>query len=111
MTKCRLEILRHVFNILMLLVASSLSSCVTARSTYDNRPQKIIIIYYDSEIGNKRLLKAAGKYGSEVLYVYKIINGIAVTVPKGKTTSDAMIYYGKVKGVLSVAEDRKMRLY
>lgn len=71
MTKYRQEIFRHVFNIMMLLVASSLSSCVTARNIYDNRPQKIIIIYYDSEISNKRLLKAAGKYGSEVLYVSK----------------------------------------
>jgi len=41
----------------------------------------------------------------------KNINGIAVTVPDGKTIQEATKYYDGIKGVLSVVEDGKMQIY
>lgn len=96
--------------ILILAILSVFSSCRAAEAVNDELPTENLIIYYSPDTGNEKLLKAAEKYGSNILYVYKNINGIAVTVPKGKTVSDAVKYYGKVKGVLSVTKDRKVQL-
>lgn len=76
----------------------------------ENVPNQNLIIYYEPETGNDDLLRAAKKYGSEVLYVYKNINGIAVTVPKNKNLPDAIKYYENVKGVPSVTKDEKLQL-
>lgn len=73
-------------------------------------PCENIIIFYDPAAGNAALLDAAKTYGSEVIYIYKNINAIAVTVPAGRTVSAAKEYYGNVKGALSVTEDRKLQL-
>lgn len=45
-----------------------------------------------------------------MIYAYRNINGIAVTVPKGKSVQEAMKYYDSINGVLSVVKDQKMRL-
>ena len=87
-----------------------LSSCRTVKPVPEDVPAENLIIYYEPEAGNEGLLAAAKKYGSKVLYVYKVINGIAVTVPKGKTFREAMDYYGRIPGVLSVTQDRKLQL-
>ena len=87
-----------------------LSSCTAAKSLQGNTANENLIIYYSPDCGNTELLRAAKKYGSKILYVYKNINGIAVTVPKGKTVPDAMKYYGKVNGVLSVSQDQMIQL-
>lgn len=68
-----------------------------------------LIIFYEPQTGDAELLKAAEKYGSEVLYEYKNFNGIAVTVPKKRSIPDAIKYYEKVKGVLSVTQDRLLQ--
>lgn len=87
-----------------------LSSCRTVKPVPEDVLAENLIIYYEAEAGNEALLAAAKKYGSKVLYVYKVINGIAVTVPKGKTFREAMDYYGHIPGVLSVTPDRKLQL-
>ncbi len=102
---------RQLFKILILAIAAVLSGCASTKPAQDGGARnENLIIYYDAEAGNGDLLKAAEKYGSRVLYVYKNINGIAVTVPNGRTVTDAVKYYEKVKGVLSVTQDRKMYL-
>lgn len=87
-----------------------LPSCRTAKTSAESGSNESLIIYYEPATGNKELLKAAERYGSEVLYVYRNFNGIAVTVPKGKNISDALKYYTGIKGVLSVTKDEKMQL-
>ena len=72
---------------------------------------RYLIIFYDSAIGKEKLLEAVKKYGSEVLYEYKNFNSIAVTVPPKYTVSKTIRFYKKVRGVLSVSEDRKMELH
>ncbi len=101
---------RQVYKILLMMGAILLPSCQTVKPVPEDVPAENLIIYYEPEAGNEALLAAAKKYGSKVLYVYKVINGIAVTVPKGKTSREAMDYYGRIPGVLSVTQDRKLQL-
>ncbi len=101
---------KQVFVILTLIFMSTLSSCKVTKSLQDNAANETLIIYYLPDVGNSGLLSAAKKYGSKILYIYKNINGIAVTVPDGKTMQEAMKYYEKVNGVLSVTKDQKMQL-
>lgn len=100
-----------VANLLALIIIMSMSGCSTTKSTQKILGHENLIIYYDPQGGNGELIEAAKKYGSDVLYVYKNINGIAVTVPDGKTIQEATKYYDCIKGVLSVVEDRKMQIY
>lgn len=66
----------------------------------------VLIIYYDKSVGAGPLLKAAERYGSEIIYRYNIISGVALRVPENKSDEEAIAYYKKVKGVLQVARDR-----
>lgn len=101
---------KYIFKALILAAISLLSGCSTSKTVQENVPNQNLIIYYEPETGNDDLLRAAKKYGSEVLYVYKNINGIAVTVPKNKNLHYAIKYYENVKGVLSVTKDEKLQL-
>lgn len=104
------EVLKWGLWILTIAMLSCLSSCTTTKSALHDTPTENLIIYYSPVTGYEELLGAARKYGSKILYVYKNINGIAVTVPKSKTLPEAMKYYEKVNGVLSVVPDRKVQL-
>lgn len=99
-----------MFRIMLIAVALVVSSCSATKRMNESHENENLIIYYEPGAGNEELLKAAKRYGSEVLYVYQNINGIAVTVPRDKTVTDAMKYYGKIKGVLSVTQDRRLQL-
>jgi hypothetical protein len=66
----------------------------------------VLIVYFDARTGSGQLLKAARKYGSEIIYKYNIINAVALKVPQNKTDEEAIAYFSKVKGVVSVERDR-----
>ena len=70
----------------------------------DVSPDKLIIMY-DEEIGKEPLLKAVEAYGAELIYDYSIIPGIAIRLPEGKDIKEAIEYFKKVKGVVSVERD------
>lgn len=101
----------QIFKIFILLAASLLASCSAAKTAPHNVAHENLIIYYDPEVGNEALLRASLQYGSEILYIYNHINGIAVTVPHDKPLQDAVKYYENIKGVLSVNKDIKVQLY
>mgnify|MGYP001661262997 CR=1 FL=1 len=96
--------------IIVLALAIILPACQTTKVGQVETPGESLIIYYDPEAGKEALLNAVKKFDSEVLYVYKVINGIAVTVPKDRTVSEAIKYYERVPGVLSVNKDQKLQL-
>lgn len=100
--------LKKLSYILVLAAVALLASCRSAKPAGEVAANDNLIIFYDPEAGNSELLKAAEKYGSKILYVYKNINGIAVTVPNGKSVLDAISHYEKIKGVLSVTKDEVM---
>lgn len=100
----------QIFKIFILLAASLLASCSVAKTAPHNVAHENLIIYYDPEVGNEALLRASKQYGSEILYIYNNINGIAVTVPHDKPLQDAVKYYESINGVLSVTNDMKVQL-
>ena len=69
-----------------------------------------LIISYDEGIGKEPLKRAVRKYGAEVVYDYRIINALAIKIPDGKTLDEAIEYFEKVKGVISVSKDRVYQL-
>ena len=96
-------IIKTIIGSLLLLL---FASCSASRQTAVSDVAGNLIIYYDPATGKGELLEAAKKYGSKVLYEYKNFNIIAVSVPQKRTTAKAIRFYKKVKGVLSVTEDR-----
>lgn len=70
----------------------------------------VFLVMYDAEIGKEPLLKAIKEYKCEVVYDYKIINGMALKKPKAKSLEETMQYFRGVKGVLTVEYDRITRL-
>ena len=70
-----------MFRIMLIAVALVVSSCSATKRMNESHENENLIIYYEPGAGNGELLKAAKSYGSEVLYVYQNINGIAVTIP------------------------------
>ena len=69
-----------------------------------------LIIFYDAQIGSAPLLKAVKTSGASLIYEYKNLNGIAIR-PSAKTNiQDAIAYFKKINGVLSVEQDRLLKL-
>lgn len=69
-----------------------------------------LIIFYDAQIGSAPLLKAVKTSGATLVYEYKNLYGIAIR-PSSKTNiEDAIAYFKKVNGVLSVEQDRLLKL-
>lgn len=69
-----------------------------------------LIIFYDKDIGSGSLMKAVKDSGASLVYEYKNLHGIAIR-PSAKTNiQDAIAYFQKVNGVLSVEQDRLMKL-
>lgn len=93
-------------------VLFSLAACHSAPKTAKSQePQnRTLIIFYDAQVGKEPLFKAAQKYGSEIIYDYKNLNGAALRVPDNKTPAKAIKYYKKVLGVLSVEMDKRAYL-
>ncbi len=75
----------------------------------DYAPDRLIIMYAD-EIGKESLLKAIQKYKAEILYDYSIVPGMAIRIPEGANLDDAIKYFKRVKGVVSVEKDHIIRL-
>jgi len=74
----------------------------------DKRPMytsNTLIIMYDEAVGKEPLKRAFGEYGAEIIYEYGIINGFAIRIPDGKDIKEAMAFFKKVDGVLSVERD------
>lgn len=68
----------------------------------ESEVSKTLIIYYDKEIGNTYLLKAAEEYGATIIYRYNALHGLSLRIPDGKSVTGAITYFKKVKGVTSV---------
>lgn len=79
-----------------------------AVASEDNR---VLIIFYDAGVGKQALLKGVAQYGAEIVYQYDNLNGIAVRIPTRQNMADAMAYFEKIQGVLSVQRDQKMQLH
>ena len=107
--------------LLYIVIFLSIIACGPARKTVqvptateneqfqDYAPDRLIIMYAD-EIGKEPLLKAIQKYKAEILYDYSIVPGMAIRIPEGANLDDAIKYFKRVKGVVSVEKDHIIRL-
>lgn len=64
-----------------------------------------LIIFFDSEVGDKPLLSAVKEKNAEILYRYSMMNGLAIKLAKGDNLEQCLIDFSKVKGVVSVEKD------
>ena len=105
-----------LFFLLSTLLCACQSPSISAQSTAIPSQQKAqdttgnLIIFYDTQTGSAPLLKAVKASGASLIYEYKNLNGIAIR-PSSKTKiEDAIAYFKKVNGVLSVEQDRLLKL-
>lgn len=69
-----------------------------------------LLILYDAEIGKEPLMKAIKEYGATIIYDYHMMNGMAIRKPDDKTLEESIVFFRKVKGVLTVERDHIIRL-
>jgi len=105
-----------VFVLLSTLLCACQNSSTPAQSTATPSQQQTqdttgnLIIFYDTQTGSAPLLKAVKTSGATLVYEYKNLYGIAIR-PSSKTNiEDAIAYFKKVNGVLSVEQDRLLKL-
>ena len=65
-----------------------------------------LIVYYDASLGKEALLEAEKKEGAKVVYDYKIINAVALSIPEKDDIEKAITAFEKVSGVLQVVRDQ-----
>lgn len=87
-----------------------LSGCAASKPAGEGEERTCLIIFYDPAVGKAPLMEATREMGAELVYDYRIFNGIAVALPRGHRKDRAIRRYERVKGVLSVMEDQKMEL-
>lgn len=105
-----------VFVLLATLLCACQSPSTPAQSTAIPSQQQTqdttgnLIIFYDAQIGSAPLLKAVKTSGATLVYEYKNLNGVAIHPSPKTNIEDAIAYFKKVNGVLSVEQDRLLKL-
>ena len=96
------------------LAALALSSCYSVMpisapkvEAASEASDKTVIVYYDSAVGTAAIEKFISKNNIEVLYRYANIHGYALRLQDEKQRAALK----KTKGVLSVQDDKVMRLH
>lgn len=69
-----------------------------------------LIIFYDEGIGSGSLMKTVKDSGASLVYEYKNLHGIAIRPAANTNIQNVIAYFQKVNGVLSVEQDRLMKL-
>lgn len=102
---------QHIYDIIYNRYRDANKKANTSRLAEGSNGQEFspstLIVLCDGERGKKQVLKAAKKYGCEVIYDYKIINGYAFRIPKDKSLEETEQY---LKGVTGVNRDQIMHL-
>lgn len=83
---------------------------VTAGENKQVEDTRVLIILYDASVGKDALMKAVSNMKCKLLYDYKTFNAIAVKLPDGAGTENAMKKLETVKGVINVQRNSIMRL-
>ena len=69
-----------------------------------------VIVMVDSVVGKEPLREAVARCGATIIYDYNIIPGMAIAKPETMTLDEAIDYFRRVEGVVSVERDRIIRL-
>ena len=104
----------------VLVMMSAVAGCQTRRAaevvvvkdrkSYAEHSPEVFLVSYDAETGKGPLLRAIEEYGIEVIYDYKIISGMALKKPAGKSLEETMEYIRKVEGVVAVEYDHIIKI-
>ena len=94
----------------LIIVGLILFSCKTTQKQEVQRDTDTLIVLYQVGTPVTPLKEAFAKYGAEILYEYKNLNGFAIKIPKEKSLEQAKTHFSKVKGVLSVEKDEKVEI-
>lgn len=94
----------------LISIGLMLFSCKTLQKKVEQRDTDTLILLYEAATPTASLKKEFAKYGAEILYEYKNINGFAIRIPKEKSLEQAKTHFYKVKGVLSVEKDEKVEI-
>lgn len=73
--------------------------------------RRVVIIFYDPAAGKEAITAELARHGSEVVYDYAAMHGMAVTAPRGWSMARTLRHYGRIDGVLGVTADRTMQLH
>lgn len=87
-----------------------LSAPVQGQHIEPEHSPDVFLVMYDAAVGKAPLQKAIKSYGCEVVYDYKIINGMALKKPGAKSLEETVQYFRRVRGVLTVEYDHITRL-
>ena len=105
-----------VFVLLSTLLCACQSPSTSAQSTAIPSQQQAqdttgnLIIFYDDQTGSAPLLKAVKTSGATLVYEYKNLYGIAIRLSSKTNIEDTIAYFKKINGVLSVEQDRLLKL-
>ncbi len=104
----------------VLVMMSAVAGCQTRRAaevvvvkdrkSYAEHSSEVFLVSYDAETGKGPLVKAIEEYGIEVIYDYKVISGMALKKPAGKSLEETMEYIRKVEGVVAVEYDHIIKI-
>lgn len=87
----------------------TLLSCASPRTADGGR--RVVIIFYDPAAGKEAITAELARHGSEVVYDYTMMHGMAVTAPRRWSMARTLMHYGRIDGVLGVTADRTKQLH
>ena len=70
----------------------------------------VLIIFYDVTIGKDPLIKAIKEFNATIIYDLNIMKSITIKIPEDKKIEEAIEFFQKVDGVLTVNRDSQMQL-
>lgn len=104
--------------IVLSLLGVALAGCAP-RGTTVARPgsgecqpvvSRVLIIYYDAQVGGGPLEAAVKRAGCQVLYRYAMLRGMAVRAPERADVERLIRRLQRVRGALSVQRDQLLQL-
>lgn len=78
----------------------------TAPSQQEEVSDNTLIIFYDSEIGDKPVKATIADLKCEIIYEYATMKGLAIRLPDGLAIKKAMKAIKATRGVLQVSRNR-----
>ena len=80
------------------------------KNTQPKYSSNVLIIFYDVTIGKDPLIKAIKEFNATIIYDLNIMKSITIKIPEDKKIEEAIEFFQKVDGVLTVNRDSQMQL-
>lgn len=87
-----------------------LAACAATNKREENVSERTLLVFYEAENGKNNVLGAARRKNAQIIYDYRYINAVALTIAPGANMEKMIRFFSKTPGVLSVQRDRLMQL-